>query len=158
MLWPAKPISHFRHPNLSNQDDPNNVRVLAKAIYSVRTGDESVEQEVAAALDHIQGTERRADMLALGRELAAYVIAADIIQLEGEREARFKRWLSKVVQRTYQGRSITSTHEDRPNNWGTHAGATRIAIAIYLTDHAELERAAHVFRGWTGEQSGWARF
>ena len=30
--------------------------------------------------------------------------------------------------------TLISTHERRPNNWGTHAGASRAAIAAYLGD------------------------
>ena len=32
--------------------------------------------------------------------------------------------------------TLVSTHENRPNNWGTHAGAARAAVARYLGDSA----------------------
>ncbi len=145
-------------PDLSNQDDPSNVRVLAKALYFARTGDPRYGHEVALACEQIQGSERSADALAIGRELVAYVIAADLIELGGEQRAGFERWLRSMRGRSFQGRTVRSTHESRPNNWGTHAGATRIAIAAYLGDTREIKRAAHVFSGWTGEARGWQGF
>jgi len=145
-------------PDLSNQDDGSNVRILAKALYSVRTGDAESAREVEQACERIQGTETNANTLALARELMAYVIAADLVGLDGAQRARFESWLRQVSSQTFKGRTLRSTHEDRPNNWGTHAGATRIAIAVYLGDSNEVERAAQVFRGWTGDADGWQAF
>jgi hypothetical protein len=56
------------------------------------------------------------------------------------------------------GRTLISTHEDRPNNWGTHAGASRIAADLYLGDGSDLGRAAAVFRGWLGDRGSYAGF
>jgi hypothetical protein len=56
------------------------------------------------------------------------------------------------------GRSLQSTHEDRPNNWGTMAGGSRAAVAAYLGDAAELARTAQVFEGWLGNRSAYAGF
>lgn len=145
-------------PDLANQDDPSNVRILARALYAARTGDPAAAREVERACEQIQGTETRASALAVSRELMTYVIAADLIGLDGAARARFERWLRSVARRSFHGRTLAETHEQRPNNWGTHAGATRIAIAAYLGDTAEVERAAHVFRGWTGERDGWQGF
>jgi len=46
----------------------------------------------------------------------------------------------------------------RPNNWGTHAGASRVAADRYLGDKADLARAAKVFQGWLGDRSAYAGF
>lgn len=56
------------------------------------------------------------------------------------------------------GRTLISTHEDRPNNWGTNAGAGRIAAALYLQDSVDLQAAADVFKGWLGDRSAYAGF
>lgn len=56
------------------------------------------------------------------------------------------------------GRTVVSTHEDRPNHWGTHAGGARIAVALYLHDAEDLERAGTVFRGWLGDRDAYAGF
>jgi hypothetical protein len=55
-------------------------------------------------------------------------------------------------------KTLQSTHEIRPNNWGTHAGASRAAVAFYLGDRSELDRTATVFRGWLGDRSTYAGF
>jgi hypothetical protein len=145
-------------PDLSDQDDPTNVRVLAKALIAARTGDAEAREDVVRALRRVRGTEQGARALAVARELMAYVLAADLIGLEGEDRAAFVDWLEVVRRTSFRGRTLRSTHEDRPNNWGTHAGASRIAVARYLGDEAELERAAFVFRGWLGQAEGWRGF
>ena len=145
-------------PDLANQDDPSDVRLLARALVAVRTRDEGLRREVVAGLARVQGTERGASTLAIGRGLLAYVIAADLIELAGPDRDAFAAWLDRVRRASFRDRTLISTHEDRPNNWGTHAGASRIAIALYLGDEADLARGAHVFRGWLGEASGWQGF
>jgi len=148
----------IQNPDLSNQNDMSNVRVFAKALYFVRTGEAAYREDVIDACRRIRGTEDGARTLALSRELMAYVIAADLVGLDADEKRDFSQWLENLSARRFQERTIRSTHEDRPNNWGTHAGATRLAIAAYLGDREEIERAAHVFSGWTGESSGWQGF
>ncbi len=145
-------------PDVSNQDDPSDVHLLARAFVAARTGDASLRQEVVTGLARVRGTERGATTLAVGRALLAYVVAADLIQLEGEERAAFAGWLERVRASRFRDRTLHSTHEDRPNNWGTHAGASRIAISLYLGDDADVARAAHVFRGWLGDSGGWQGF
>ena len=153
--WANRPL---RRPSLADQDSSANVQTLAAALYATRTGDAVMRNRVALTLAEIQGTELSASALAVSRELAAYVIAADLVQLQGESRRRFDQWLRRLRHTQFKGRTISGTHEDRPNNWGTHAGATRIALAIYLQDVQELQRAAFVFKGWLGESDGWRGF
>jgi hypothetical protein len=151
----AKPCGK---PDVSDQDQMNNVLVLAKALVFARAGGESLRAEVQAQCLAALGTERGGRTLALGRELAAYVIAADLVRLEPAEDARFRAWLRACLDARLQGQTLRSTHEKRPNNWGTHAGASRAAVAAYLDDRAELDRAAQVFRGWVGERAAYAGF
>jgi hypothetical protein len=145
--------------SLANQDDPMNVRVLAKALVAVRTGDDALRDEVARDVMSILGTERGARSLALGRELAAYIVSADLVGLPAEDDARFRAWLREVIDEPMaEGRTLRTTHEQRPNNWGTHAGASRAALAAYLGWTSELQRTAQVFRGWLGDRSAYAGF
>ena len=149
-------------PNLADMNQENNVQILAKALVYARTGTPSYRAEVISALRSAMGTEVGGETLALGRELAAYVIAADLIGLRAADpalDATFRAWLGQVLDRRLgDGNSLTETHERRPNNWGTHAGASRAAAAAYLGDAAELARVATVFRGWLGERSAYAGF
>jgi hypothetical protein len=149
-------------PNLADMNQANNVLVLAKALVYARTGEARYRTEVIAGLRSVMGTEGGGETLALGRELAAYVIAADLIGLrhaDPALDGTFRAWLRALLDRRLaDGNSLTETHERRPNNWGTHAGASRAAVAAYLGDGAELARVATVFRGWTGDRSAYSGF
>jgi alginate lyase len=148
-------------PNIADQDSKHDVKTLAVALVYARTGNASYRAKAAQAILSAIGTEAGGRTLALGRNLVSYVIAADLIQLRAYRpadDARFRAWLARVRTETLDGQTLISTHERRPNNWGTHAGASRVAADIYLGDAADLARAAAVFRGWLGERAVYAGF
>jgi hypothetical protein len=145
-------------PDLSNQDDPTNVRILAKALVFARTGQQDYRNEVIQTCMAAIDTEVGGRTLALARELAAYVIAADLVGLPSEEDSRFRTWLRRTLTEELSGRTLVSTHEDRPNNWGTHAGASRAAVAVYLGDQAELDRTAKVFKGYLGDRQSYDDF
>jgi hypothetical protein len=150
--------SSIGSPDLSNQDDPTNVQVLAKALVFARTGQQTYREQVIQACMAAIDTELGGRTLALARELAAYVIAADLVGLPSEEDSRFRSWLRRTLTEELSGRTLVSTHEDRPNNWGTHAGASRAAVAVYLGDRAELDRTAQVFKGYLGDRQAFADF
>lgn len=144
--------------DLANQDSDHDVHVLAAALAYARTGDESLRQKARAGVMAAIGTERGGRTLALARGLVAYVVAADLIDMRrydpgGDRV--FRSWLARVRNETLEpaaNPTLVLTHELRPNNWGTHAGASRIAADIYLGDRPDLVRAAAVFKGWLGDR------
>ncbi len=140
--------------NIRDNSNDHDVETLGGALYAVRMNDQNMKTKVETALKSAIGSERGGSTLALGRSLQSYVIAADVI---GYRDAGFVKWVSDV--RTLElDRTLVSTHEDRPNNWGTHAGASRVAADLYLGDKADLGRAVSVFRGWLGDRSAYAGF
>jgi PKD repeat protein len=145
-------------PNVSNQDDDADVIVLAKALVHARTGDAALRQQVIDGCMNAIGTEAGGRTLALGRNLIGYIVAADLVGLPAAEDAAFRDWLEHCRTGTFDGRTLTTTHEERPNNWGTHAGASRVAAAAYLGDTAELDRCALVFRGWLGDRAAYAGF
>ena len=149
-------------PNLADMNQDTMSGSLPKPLSMPEPGPPPYRAEVISALRSVMGTEAGGETLALGRELAAYVIAADLIGLRAADpalDATFRAWLTQVLDRRLtDGNSLTETHERRPNNWGTHAGASRAAAAVYLGDSAELARVATVFRGWLGERSAYAGF
>ncbi len=148
-------------PQISDQDSDHDVKTLAVALVYARTGNIAYRTKAANAINSAIGTEAGGRTLALGRNLSAYVIAADLIDLKSYSAAidqRFRTWLSAVRRRSLDGGTLISTHEKRPNNWGTHAGASRIAADIYLGDRADLNRAAQVFKGWLGDRASYAGF
>jgi hypothetical protein len=145
-------------PNLSDNEDSVGVAILAKALVYARTGDETYRQAVISSCLAAIGTEQNGDALAFGRELLAYVLAADLVGLPPAEDATFRNWLRSALTENIKSHTLRSAHEQRPNNWGTHCGATRAAIARYLGDATELERTARVFKGWLGDRNTYADF
>ena len=147
--------------DISNQNSDHDVRTLAVALVYVRTGKGSYRRKAVDGIVDAIGTESGGRTLALGRNLVSYVIAADLVNLpayDPSVDGRFRSWLRSVRTKSLSGFTLISTHERRPNNWGTHAGASRAAIAAYLGDKGELGRVAQVFRGWLGDRSAYAGF
>lgn len=151
-------------PDLSDQDDSTNVCILAKALVHARTGQSGYLSDVLAALSSIASSGTYSGRaLALGRELGTYVVAADLVSLktvdptlDGKLRAKIK---SLLTAPTSSGpASLVECHEERPNNWGTHCGASRAAVAAYLGDKAELDKTAKVFLGWLGDRGAYASF
>lgn len=149
-------------PDLADQDSKNDTFVLAKALVYARTKIPRYRSAVLSNLKAVIGTEAGARSLAVGRNLPGYVIAADLISLSRWQPSfnnrTFRPWLRRMLTKNLDGDTLISTHQLRPNNWGTHAGAARVAIAAYLGDRRQLNRAARVFHGWLGYRPAYAGF
>ena len=152
-------------PNLTDQDNKHDVRTLAAALVANRLDSDAYRTKARIAILGAMGTERvGADnsILALGRQLGAYVMAADLIGLSGADAATFKTWLSAIRTRELGGHgrytSLKGTCEDSPHNWGTFACASLLAANRYLGDDAAVARSWAVFRGLTGDRSAYAGF
>lgn len=151
----------FDTPDVADQNSDHDVDTLAAALVFARTGVEGYRSKVNAAISGAIGTEVGGRTLALGRNLVSYVIAADLIDLPGADpvlDARFRAWIAAARTEDLQGLTLIETHEKRPNNWGTMAGASRIAVDLYLGDGTDLARAAEVFRGYLGDRSAYTGF
>lgn len=149
------------NPDLANQDSACNVTVLAQALAWARTDDEAYRQKVVTAINSINGgcEAQGGRALAMGRELGAYVAAADLIDLRNHAPAvhnAFKLCLNKLRTKPLDGMTLPGCHERRGNNWGTHCGASRAAVAVYLGDTADLDRTALVFHGWLGRREAYS--
>ena len=147
--WAAKAAI----PKLSDQNSSADVITLAKALVCARTAARC--DETKAILARVPGTEVGGRTLALGRGLVAYVLAADLV---GYRETTFMAWVSSVKTELLDGLTLNRTQEQRPNNWGTWAGASRIAADLYLGDSTDLARAVSVFRGYLGDRAQYTGF
>jgi hypothetical protein len=159
MDWAKQSASN---PNISDQNNQTDAVVFAKALVSVRTGNSEYRNQVIAALEEIQ---RRplppndVGILAVGRNLASYVVAADLV---GYRTSGFENWLRQTRDAVFSGAgpslSIVSCHEKRPNNFGTHCGTSRMVVDLYLRDTADFSKAVNVFHGWLGNRSAYTGF
>jgi hypothetical protein len=154
--WAQESISQ---PNLSDPLDATEAAVVARALVYARTGQGQYREQVVAAINAVIGTESGAEeTLEIARNLTGYVVAADLVGLPPEVDGRFRPWLASLRHKNFDDLTLITTHEKRANNWGTHAGAARIAVALYLGDTADLERAATVFHGWLGNRSAYVGF
>ncbi|HEV7809410.1 MAG TPA: hypothetical protein VGO64_02325 [Candidatus Limnocylindrales bacterium] len=135
-------------PSLSDQNDQDDIVALAKSIVYARTGNAQYRTEAIAMLKAARGTEARGT-LAEARNVAPLALAADFLDWH---DAAWNAWLGGLRP------DLISIHTRRPNNWGTHAGASRLAVDLFLRDGTDLVRAAAVFHGWTGDRTAYAGF
>jgi hypothetical protein len=142
-------------PGIADISSKHDTSTLAGALVAARLGDAAMRAKTVTALEAAIGTEAGGTALGLSRNLLAYVVAADLID---HRSSSFVAWVDQVRFQVLDGRTLIDTHEERPNNWGTHAGASRIAASLFVDDAADVARAAEVFHGWTGNRSVYAGF
>jgi hypothetical protein len=152
-------------PNLTDQDNKHDVKTLAVALVANRLNSDTYRAKARAAILGAMGTERvGADnsILALGRQLGAYVLSADLIGLSGPDDAAFRTWLSAIRTRNLGGHgryeTLKGTCEDSPHNWGTFACASLVAANLYLGDSAAIARSWLVFKGLAGDRIAYAGF
>jgi hypothetical protein len=154
-------------PDLTNQDNKHDIKVLAGALVYAKTRDSSLRSKVRdgiiaakRTLDQSSDWQTTNGVLSFGRQLGAYVISADLINLkdlDSSADQEFRNWL--VTIRTADvgthGRwtNLTQTCENTANNWGTFACPSRIAASIYLGDTQDVQRSANVIRAWLGDRS-----
>jgi hypothetical protein len=148
--------------DLRDQNNTHSARTLAAALVGVRLNSVSHLDKARAGLRAAQGTEVVGSsnmVLAAGRQLVGYIIAADLI---GYRDPGFVSWVSGMRTRELGGHgrwtSLAQTHADTANNWGAWAGASRVAAAIYVGDTADTAVAARILRGWLGDRGAYAGF
>jgi hypothetical protein len=151
--------------NLCNQDEDHHLRTLAAALVFARTGIASYGVKARSGVITAIGTQRVGcsnATLALGRQLGAYVLAADFAGLAGANDTTFRTWLSAIRTRIVGGHSIWDslehTHLESANNWGAYAGVARIAASLYLGDASDVSQASRIARGFLGDRAAYAGF
>jgi hypothetical protein len=82
--------------DLTDQNNQHGVRTLGVALVAARTGSTTLRTKARNAIMSAIGTEQVGagnSILALGRQLGAYVMAAGLIGLSGADDATFRAWL-----------------------------------------------------------------
>jgi hypothetical protein len=153
--------------DLQNQDNKHAINTLAGALVAARTGDTALRSKVrdailAAKRSLDQSTEWQSTngVLAAGRQIGAYVISADLINLRSldvAADNEFRTWLASIrttnIGTHGRWKNIRYTCENAAGNWNTFACASRIAASIYLGDGADVQRASLIIRAFFGERS-----
>lgn len=138
---------------IADQDSDHDVYTLAAALVCARTG-QYCEKARRGVLDAI-GSERGARWLAVGRNLGAYVIAADVLDLReggagGEDGARVEKWMRGWLTKRLRDNNHSWLRGFGPFHSAANAAAQEgfafAAVAAYLGDEAALERAWDAFR------------
>ena len=149
-------------PNLCDQNSRHHLRTLAAALVFARTGTASYGSKARNGVMAAIRTQRVGcdnATLALGRQLPAYVLAADFAQLAGTPRSTFRSWLSTIRRKLIGGHgvwnSLYRTHLRSATNWGAYAGAARIAASLYLGDRVDVAAASRVTRGFLGDRSAY---
>jgi len=126
-------------PDVADQNDLTNVRVLAAAIVFARNANPAYRDKVIAAIEVLVNRGHPGGRtLAWGREVGAYACAADLV---GYRTAPFEAWLTNLADVWLCGQlqiTLRAMFERRPNNWGSMAFGTLCAIYRYLGSTTDL--------------------
>jgi hypothetical protein len=147
--------------NIADQDSRHDIYTLAAALVCVRTNQHCAKAR-KGVLDAI-GTEYNqqpsgngpAAWLEVGRNLAAYVIAADLLGLradgnsssDGTRvEQWIASWLTKEIPDNSTGKPRTFIPFSSGSNAAAQEGFAYTAVAAYLGNRQALDRAWDAFR------------
>ena len=145
-------------PDLCNQDNKADVNALAAGIVYARTGDTAYRTKVINLINAMMATQKDGcgnAVLAMGRQLGGYVMAADFANY---RDASFTTWLEGILDKNVGGHSrwfkLRATAYDSANNWGTFALASVTTADIYLNKSSDIDKDWEVFSGY-GVPHGW---
>jgi hypothetical protein len=155
--------------DLKNQDNKHAIYTLAGALVYARTGDPALRSKVRNAIiaakqsmDQSAEWQTQNGVLAAGRQIGAYVISADLINLrsyDAAADNEFRAWLGPIrttnIGTHGRWKAITFTCENAAANWGTFACASRIAASIYLGDSADVQRSQLIIRAFLGERTAY---
>lgn len=149
-----KPVSDLN----SNHD----TQTLAVGLVYARTGGAFYRQKARDEIEAAIGTEViTAQAVGACRNVVSYVITADLIDLasfDPTLDATFRNWIDQIRFVIWPDGSVIAEDEERTNNHGRMCGAARAAIAVYLDDQADLDRAATVFAGMLGDRTAYDDF
>ncbi len=152
-------------PDLCDQNSQHHLRTLAAALVYARTGTASYGTKARAGVMAAIATQKVGcgnAVLALGRQLVGYVLAADFAELSGSDDTKFRSWLSAIRTKDIGGHStwysLSETQRISANNWGAHAGASRIAASLYLGDTYDVSIAARIAQGFLGNRTSYSSF
>lgn len=140
--------------NIADQDSNHDVYTMAAALVCARTGEYCAKAR-DGLLDAI-GTERGGRWLAVGRNLAAYMIAADMIDLRADGDpnsagTRFEEWATEwLTLRLSDNNNLSQLRPFGPFHSSANAAAQEglayVAVAGYLRDDWAMERGWDAYR------------
>jgi hypothetical protein len=147
--------------NIADQDSKHDVQTLALALYSVRTKEKTAEAR--SAVVRAIGTEYNSGgaWLEVGRNLGAYVIAADVLGMrasdgttDGERVERWiKDWLTRndIPDTNGNPKMFHEQAFSSGSNASAQIGFAYATVGAYLRDSSVLQKAWDLYRRFVGD-------
>lgn len=148
--------------NVADQDNKHDAYTLAAALVAVRTGQASYRTKAIKGIRDAIGTEFNSGTrwLAISRNLLAYVVAADILDLKPDGNSTsdgtvIHGWIRGWLTKQLPDNNSSTLRGFRPFGSGSNAdaqeGACYAAVAAYVGDTAALGRAWNAFRRYAGD-------
>lgn len=155
-------------------------QVLGAALVYAKTGDTKYRDFVINANRYVIGTEDSSSndgltveadkLLASVRQIAAYVMAADLVDMDknlkgsrtGYTNTVWKDWLASLRTKSIGSSGGCPTMDycskERAHNWGTFARSAQVAIDIYLGDQTDLSVMVSRMKRYLGDTSQGAQW
>lgn len=141
--------------DVADQDSVHDGNTLACALAAARTGRADLREKATNALSSAIGTEEGARWLAVGRNLGAYVISADVL---GIRSGPIYVWLAGFLTRT-----LRANNQDEQvflgDSWGSGSngsaqeGFVHASLCRYTGDADRLARGWDGYRRYCGDRT-----
>ena len=150
--------------DVADANSVHDTATLATAFAAARTGRTDLRAKAEAALVSAIGTEDGGNWLAVGRNLGAYAIAADVLDLRADGDpasegSRVQTWLARFLTRTLEHNNegtqirLHDTAWNSGSNASAQEGFAHAAVAAYLGNASELAWAWDGFRRYAGDRS-----
>jgi hypothetical protein len=140
--------------DVSDQDSTHDTGTLACALAAARTGNADLRAKAVTALESAIGTEEGARWLAIGRNLGAYVIAADVLEIHS---GPIHDWLASFLTRTLQDNN--TDEQVMAGNWSSGSNASAqmgfvtAALSVHTKDSARLASGWDGYRRYCGDRT-----
>ena len=140
--------------DVADQDSTHDTNTLACALAAARTGSTELRLKAMDAIRSAIGTEEGARWLAIGRNLGAYVIAADVL---GVRSGPVYEWLASFLTRTLNANNtdeqVVADNWSSGSNASAQLGFVTAALAVYTNDSARLASSWDGYRRYCGDRT-----
>ena len=140
--------------DVADQDSMHDTNTLACALAAARTGSAELRGKAMDAMTSAIGTEENARWLAIGRNLGAYVIAADVL---GVRPGPIYDWLAGFLTRTLRDNNtdvqVPAGNWSSGSNASAQMGFVTAALCVYTNDSARLVSSWDGYRRYCGDRT-----
>jgi len=140
--------------DMADQDSAHDGKTLACALAAARTGRGDLRRKATSALSSAIGTDAGARWLAIGRNLGAYVIAADVL---GIHSGPIYEWLAGFLTQTLRDNNtdeqITVGNWSSGSNASAQVGFVTAALSVYTRDFARLAAFWDGYRRYCGDRT-----